>query len=251
MSNLRSALPMHKLNFLDLGFYSIYDQLHLEEALLRTHDENWCIVSRGTPPAIVMGISGKAHELIHFEHTKKLGIPVIRRFSGGGTVIVDEETLFVTFICKSALHQETVFPEKIMRWSEAIYSRFLSPHTPFALRENDYIIGERKIGGNAQYIRKNNFLHHTSFLWDYDPTRMNCLLHPKKTPSYRGQREHSSFIDKLKNHLPSKEWFIENLKHSLAIDFDLINVTPEEAHKFVPQEFRKSTHYIELSTEII
>jgi lipoate-protein ligase A len=34
-----------------------------------------------------------------FAHHLKDSIPVIKRFSGGGTVIVDENTLFVTFVC--------------------------------------------------------------------------------------------------------------------------------------------------------
>lgn len=37
----------------------ILRQLHLEEALLRADDANYCIINEGTPePAIVLGISG-------------------------------------------------------------------------------------------------------------------------------------------------------------------------------------------------
>lgn len=37
----------------------ILQQLHLEEQLLRTSSENWCIINDGTnDPTIVMGISG-------------------------------------------------------------------------------------------------------------------------------------------------------------------------------------------------
>lgn len=37
----------------------ILEQLHLEERLLRTSSDNWCLVNDGTTsPAIVMGLSG-------------------------------------------------------------------------------------------------------------------------------------------------------------------------------------------------
>ena len=55
MENSTSCISLH---------YPIYDQLLLEEALLRSDTRNWCIISEGSPPAIVMGISGKKHELI-------------------------------------------------------------------------------------------------------------------------------------------------------------------------------------------
>ena len=76
----------------------IIEQLYIEEALLRADNRNILLVNVGSPPAIVMGISGKPEELIHQE---KVDIPVIKRFSGGGTVVVDENTLFVTLICNT------------------------------------------------------------------------------------------------------------------------------------------------------
>ena len=45
----------------------------------------------------------------------------------------------------------------------------------FSLRENDYVLGAHKIGGNAQSIVKGRWVHHTSFLWDFDPAKMRYL----------------------------------------------------------------------------
>lgn len=52
----------------------------------------------GARPTIVLGIGGKADKLVHLNRTARDGVPLLRRFSGGGTVIVDEGSLFVTFI---------------------------------------------------------------------------------------------------------------------------------------------------------
>ncbi|KAJ8753289.1 hypothetical protein K2173_019688 [Erythroxylum novogranatense] len=43
-----------------------------------------------------MGVSGRPAELLEIEAVLQIQVPVIRRFSGGGTVIVDQETIFVT-----------------------------------------------------------------------------------------------------------------------------------------------------------
>ncbi|MBS0621034.1 MAG: lipoate--protein ligase family protein [Verrucomicrobia bacterium] len=194
---------------------SIEKQLELEEHLLRNDRRNFCILNTGSTPAIVMGISGKKEELVDCARAKAQGIPILKRFSGGGTVIVDENTLFVTFICQKDLHPFPAYPEPIMRWTEGLYKGVLA-HPEFALRENDYVLGVRKFGGNAQYIKKERWLHHTSFLWDYSPERMGCLLHPKKTPPYRAGRSHEDFLCTLKEQFPSKEHFLGKLVQELS-----------------------------------
>lgn len=42
--------------------------------------------------------------------------------------------------------------------------------------ENDYVIFDRKIAGNAQAISKNRWIHHTSFLIDFSDAHMNNYL---------------------------------------------------------------------------
>lgn len=49
----------------------------------------------------------------------------------------------------------------------------------------DYTFDEQKFGGNAQAITKQRWLHHTSFLWDFDDHNMALLKHPSRVPKYR------------------------------------------------------------------
>jgi len=207
-------------HFLHLSHYPIYDQLLLEEALLRTDDRNWCIINDGSPTAIVLGISGKKEELIDCSRAEKDRIPLIKRFSGGGTVIVDKNTIFVTFICQKEMHDFPAYPEPILRWHETLY-RDVFDHAHFHLRENDFVIADKKCGGNAQYIKKDRWLHHTSFLWDYCPDNMSYLLLPKKTPQYRQARSHSDFLCRLCDYFPSKEMLLDNLKNTLTKRFEV------------------------------
>jgi len=149
-----------------------------------------------------MGISGVPEELIHLPTQ----LPIIKRFSGGGTVVVDPNTLFVSFVC----NQVSPYPEPLMKWSSKFF-----PH--IELRQNDFVIGDRKCGGNAQYIRKNRFVHHISFLWDYDPNLMATLKMPTRTPAYREGRAHADFLTRLKEHFNTPDMFLEPLLNRFEI----------------------------------
>ncbi len=220
------------MNFLLLKSCPIDEQLLLEERLLRQNEDNWCILNVGSPRTIVMGISGKKEELVDCQKTEEDGIAVIKRFSGGGTVIVDENTLFITFICQKKLFPFPAYPEPIMRWTEEIY-RDVFQDPRFSLKENDYIMGDRKCGGNAQYIKKDRWLHHTSFLWDYSNENMKYLLHPKKTPPYRAGRSHEDFLCRLADFFPGKEEFIQRFFLEMEKRFPLRKISLEEALEMV------------------
>ena len=225
---------------LQLRHFPILEQLKIEEALLRSDHRNWCIINQGSPVSIVMGISGKKEELIDLDRATCDQIPIIKRFSGGGTVIVDENTLFVTFICNKEIHPFPAFPEPIMRWTEGIYKNVFT-HEEFCLRENDFVIGSKKMGGNAQYIKRDRWLHHTSFLWDYSHDRMEYLLHPKKTPSYRDGRPHSDFLCRLSDYFPNSDLVVEGIKTSLQRQYIVISSTIEEALSDCASDHRQST----------
>ena len=56
----------------------------------------------------------------------------------------------------------------------------------------DYVFGDRKFGGNAQSIVKGRWVHHTSFLWDFQAANMTMLQHPPRMPAYRQARAHAA-----------------------------------------------------------
>lgn len=215
----------------------------MEEALLRAGCGNWCLINEGAPPAIVMGISGKQEELIDSNLLQLRPVPVIRRFSGGGTVFIEENTLFVTFLFDRKDVDLGQCPQRLMQWTETIYGPMFA-HTPFKARENDYAIGDKKIGGNAQYIAKARWLHHTSFLWDYCPKNMELLKMPKKVPEYRQLRSHDAFLTKLKHHFHSKEHFFEALKLELETHFELRISSEKSILPLLELPYRRSTELL-------
>lgn len=232
-----NTIPLHLVH---LNQVSIHEQLAIEEALLRTDLRNICLVNYGTPPAIVMGISGKRELFVDEKVWVRAPVPIIKRFSGGGTVFVDHSTLFITWIMNSHDVGVKGCPDAIHRWSEGQY-RHAFPQLDLQLVENDYVIGKHKCGGNAQYLTKGRWLHHTSFLWDYDPANMRYLLMPHKRPAYRQDRDHDAFLCRLREHFPSFSEMKEAFFSSLTSHFDVQHLNASELKAIIARPHRKST----------
>ncbi len=234
-----------QLHTLILQNYPIYYQLKLEEALLRTSEQNWLVLNLGSSPAVVMGISGDPNKLIDLQASEKANIPVIKRFSGGGTVVVDENTLFFSLIMQKSDEFSSLSPREIMRFVEKKIAKAFP--SSFSLTETDFTLGNKKIGGNAQYIQKNRWLHHTTFLWDYLPERMELLKHPEKKPEYRGERLHAEFLSTLNPYYESMNDLAARLVQSLGETFSLQLTSLQQASLHLENPHRSSTVYIDFS----
>lgn len=216
------------INFLILDRLDIYEQLILEEKLLRGTDQNWCLVNRNIQDAaIVLGISGKIEELVCLKTWHQAPISLIRRFTGGGTVIIDQDTVFVTLICNKTEAIPCYQPDSIMKWSGEFYETVFQ-HPQFALIETDYALAGKKIGGNAQYIQKNRWLHHTSFLWNYKEENMQYLKQPVKMPEYRQNRNHLDFITPICNYISCYNIWIKQLQETLKSKFNEVEIVSAE-----------------------
>mmetsp|Transcript_11560 Transcript_11560/g.38216 ORF Transcript_11560/g.38216 Transcript_11560/m.38216 type:complete len:315 (-) Transcript_11560:49-993(-) len=235
------------LKFVRTSGLCVLKQLRLEETLFRASHENWVIANDGTnETAIVMGISGKPHHLLDVAKVHEDMILTIKRFTGGGTVVVDGDTQFVSLIMNaSVIPHVQLFPVPLMHWTSAVYkgieheestsnkppddasssdsrksSGVFHDVPSWRVHQNDYVVGDgatdvKKVGGNAQSISKNRFVHHTSFLWRFSKHNMRYLKNPKKQPLYRENREHDSFLSPLCEHLPSRTSLFDRLPEAL------------------------------------
>lgn len=199
-----------KLTLIHCTNLSIFQQLQMEEALLRTSDQNFCLLNAGSTPSVVMGISGNESALLTPEFFAQDAVALIRRFSGGGTVLVDENTFFATFIFNKSDLNFNAYPEPLMRFVEGPVRAALEN---VKLKENDFVIGNKKCGGNAQMLTSKRALHHISFLWDFNPENMRLLSQPQKMPAYRKHRSHLDFLTPICHHYPEFESVDDLLRH--------------------------------------
>jgi lipoate-protein ligase A len=262
------------------GALPIYEQLLIEEGLLRASSDNWLVLSKSPAhqKSIVMGLSSvnakKLPNLIHAKNCHDDNVPVIKRFSGGGTVYIDRETLFVSVIFNSNVLPEGVdaYPKPLMKWTaNSIYSRAFKAmeerigknlRDGFILNENDYCVGSKKFGGNAQSLVKDRFLHHTSILWDVDTSAMGKYLKlpPKDMlPEYRRERNHDDFVIPLKQvfgNEASGDHFLDSILEAVNCS-DFQESSGFKGVEFVElqdvqlylhaKEFRKSTEIVDLA----
>jgi len=163
LTKKRKKMMAKKLYLLRLSNVAPFRMLQLEEALMRGDDRNWCITNRGSLPAhVVLGTGGKPRKLLDVERCERDGIPLIKRFSGGGTVVVDDGTLFVSFVgnsgemaaVESAPKQSDAkeSPRDVMEWSGRLFTSVFSALgiNDFALTEHDYVFrGSADASGDA------------------------------------------------------------------------------------------------------
>ena len=251
----RSLAPT--MNIVRMRGHDVETQLHLEEALFRTTRSNWLVVNDGVAvPSIVLGISGKPEVMAHVDDAARMGVPLIKRFTGGGTVVVDKDTVMMSIIVHGERDLPRVerFPRQIMEWCAGFLSGHMSAYGDFALRENgalcrwytsmetrykhtrtygdaDFVIGDRKIGGNAQAISGGRWLHHTSFLFDYRDELMALLKTPPKAPQYRSNRSHGDFVTRVCDISADRESFVTGIIESVEREgvFKGLHVSEEEA----------------------
>lgn len=174
--------------------------------------------------AVVMGFSGNERDFVKDpEETKARGVSIIRRFTGGGTVIVDECSLNTSLIASTQI-AKNMSPNLICNWSyDNVFKDCGIFSDRFAVVEGDFVVkdvrkmqsceqGAReptedsshsyyKVAGNSQAFNHLAFVHHSVFLWSMSPLISQILLHPKKTPNYRDGRDHMSFLRSIREAL--------------------------------------------------
>lgn len=261
-------MPKPRALWLRLRNTPVLRMLQIEEGLFRADARSWFVTNTWDVPAagdapalaaahasaqaIVLGISGKPAEMLHGAEVRSWGVPVIRRFSGGGTVVADADTLFAAFICAADAEPDVnAYPEPILAWTAGVYAAALrecgAPN--FVVRANDYCLstpeGDLKFGGNAQSISGKRWLHHTSLLWKYDARRMELLRMPKRQPDYRAQRPHASFVRGLGDSLPCRRHqFGEALVRAIGERWELVPASVEEAEEAIARSHRKVTRML-------
>ena len=159
--------------------------LGLEEALLESvrkggEDSLRIWVNRR---AVVIGRSQGAASEVDLERARALGIPLLRRLSGGGTVYHYPGNLNVSLFLADGRPLGGV-EETFARLGEA-FSRGLAALCPAVSPAwNSLFIGKRKVGGGAQARRGASLLYHTTLLLKPDAIPMEELLLALR-PGYR------------------------------------------------------------------
>ncbi len=199
------------MKLLDLTLPSPAENLACDEVLLDAAEAGWGDEAlRFWEPRehfVVVGYANKVATEVNVAACEARGIPVLRRCSGGGTVVQGPGCLNYTLVLRitadGPLHNIGVANQFIMRQNRAALESV--EKRPVAVRgHTDLTIGDRKFSGNSQRRRKHFLLFHGTFLLNFDLALVTELLPmPSKQPDYREHRAHTEFLTNL--NLPTNE----------------------------------------------
>lgn len=148
---------------------------------------------------IVLGASNNVEESLHMENVIQDKVTVLKRPSGGQTVILTPNNMMISavFFDQNKLHPKVVFQHINQLIISAIEKTGI--HDLSMMGISDITISGKKILGSAIYRTKNALLYHAVLnLGEPSVTFERYLKHPAKEPEYRKGRSHTEFVTSLK-----------------------------------------------------
>jgi lipoate-protein ligase A len=150
-------------------------------------------------PFVVLGRIGKAGDDVNAQAVRRDQIPVLRRTSGGGTVVQGKGCLNYTLVLNMDRDPAVSDLRRSYQWiSQKVIDALGKQGIEAVFRPISDIAlasGEKKFSGNAQRRGKQFILHHGTILYDFDLGLISKYLQmPKDIPEYRRRRTHDDFV---------------------------------------------------------
>jgi lipoate---protein ligase len=149
-------------------------------------------------PAVVLGRSADAGTDVDAESCRREGVPIVRRESGGGTVLLGPGCLNYTLILSLDLRPALTAVDESYAAILGAVGKAAAVHGA-GRKGTDLTIGNRKFGGCAQRRRRRTVLHHGTILYEFrieDTARF--LKEPRRQPAYRCGRGHHDFLTNVR-----------------------------------------------------
>ena len=230
---------------LELTFADPVRNLACDEALL-----SWCeqeqtdeILRIWEPQSyfVVLGHSNRIATEVDVAACTARGMPIVRRFSGGGAVLQGPGCLNYALIMKHErsgtfgdITQDYI---RVLQRHCSLFERLMSEAVEIE-GVSDLAIGGRKFSGNAQHRKHHYILVHGSFLLNFDLALIElCLRMPSRQPAYRQSRSHQSFLRSLDIDAASVR---NRLKEEWQADADLHEIPFRRIEELASQRYSRS-----------
>ncbi len=190
-----------------------YYNLALEEYLLDHWKEGTYLLLWRNRDCVVIGKYQNAFQEVSLPLLERDQLPLARRSTGGGAVFHDLGNLNYTLL--------TDFDEQAMDRYEALLEPVLQALQALGLpavrrRICDIAIGDQKISGSAQSIRKGRILHHGTLLFDTDLEKLQRYLSPSDAVlQSKAVKSVRSRVTNIKQHLPDPSFTIDRFQQAL------------------------------------
>lgn len=200
------------------------ENLAIDEALLdeldtgRSNDE-YLRLWEPRCQMVVIGRSSRIQEEVDLEFCTDQGITVLRRCSGGASIVTGPGCLMYAVILDLDKRPELRSLDVahcfvLTKIREALVAAGAEVEIKGT---SDLTIQDRKISGNALRVTRNALLYHGTLLNDFDLELIpKCLKTPPRQPDYRKQRRHEDFVRNMRlhhdqiNHEIRKTWDVSD-----------------------------------------
>ncbi len=254
--------PDSSMQHLPLTLDTLQENLALDEALLDAAEAGELsgeVLRLWESPdyGVVLGRSSDVGTEVHLAACRKAGIPVLRRSSGGGTIVAGPGCLMYAVVLSLEANPQ-------LRDIHAAHCYVLSKlakifaSTAFAPTEfaptvpkievagiSDLILGGeamQKFSGNAMRLKRNHLLYHGTLLYDFDLARTDRLLAtPTRVPEYRQQRQHTAFLANLPL---SRETILSALVEGWQAKEMLPNWPQDRTRALVQQRYTNASRWV-------
>ena len=150
---------------------------------------------------VVLGYGKNLDQEVLQDECARLNVPILRRCSGGGTVLQGPGCLnyglILPFDHAPELESITGANRFIMEKNRAAIAALT--HSSVRVQGcTDLTLNDLKFSGNAQRRKRRSLLFHGSFLLNFDLSLISKTLRlPHQQPDYRQNRAHESFLTNL------------------------------------------------------
>jgi lipoate-protein ligase A len=190
--------------YLNVSYPDIAANLALDEALLIAAEDHGfgpsVRVWESAGLAVVLGASCRLDDDVNRAACLADGVPVARRSSGGGTVVVGPGAVNVGVVLASDSGPgldavDTAQAFVLGRFADALRRLGLPAEVQ---GHGDLTFGDRKFAGSAQRRLRHHFLVHVSVLraFPIEPV-LRYTRPPRRQPAYRAGRGHADFLTDL------------------------------------------------------
>lgn len=147
---------------------------------------------------VVLANSNKEVSEVNSEECEKDNIPILKRKGGGGTVVLTEGCLILTFASymKDLYKNKKYFHLINSLWIEALEAIGIQGLEEKGL--SDIVFKGKKLCGTSLFRKRNLLVYQGSLLVNPNLNFIaKYLKHPSREPEYRKNRDHLSFMTSL------------------------------------------------------
>lgn len=198
------------MRYLDLTLATAEENLALDEALLEeaeateesAADESTEVlrVWESSTPAVVLGRSSRIDQEARRELCVRRGIPMLRRASGGASVVIGPGCLMYAVVLSTERRPALASLDEAHRFVlERVGAAARAAASGVEVQgTSDLTWDGRKFSGNSLRCKRRHLLYHGTLLYNFDLDLLADLLgEPPRQPDYRARRGHRDFVTNL------------------------------------------------------